>query len=154
MCAKCILKSQSPKIGKCIKTLNMHTLNTFQNRSTYLLGLSRLLLSRLACLSGDLYDLQLFSSFISAIASGALTLGPTEHSPGPSVCLSVWLQSVLWQNGQLDPDAIWGGEWGHPRHSCINGVHVTQGDGAVLEIFLHRNVFDSCLPLWLSGSNH
>jgi len=35
-----------------------------------------------------------------------------EHLLGPSVGLSVSLQSVLWQNGCLDLDAVWGGEWG------------------------------------------
>jgi len=26
--------------------------------------------------------------------------------------LSVCLESVLWQNGWFDPDAVWDGEWG------------------------------------------
>jgi len=29
---------------------------------------------------------------------------------GQSVCVSVCLESVLWQNGCLDPDAVWDGE--------------------------------------------
>jgi len=42
-----------------------------------------------------------------------------DLSPIPSVglyvCLSVCPESVLWQNGWLDSDAIWGGEWGRSR---------------------------------------
>ena len=36
-----------------------------------------------------------------------------------SVCLSVGPESVLWQNGRLDPDAVWGGEWGRSTDGCI-----------------------------------
>jgi len=36
-----------------------------------------------------------------------------------SLCQSVSPQSVLWQNGWLDPDAVWDGEWNHPRHLRI-----------------------------------
>jgi len=36
-----------------------------------------------------------------------------------SVCLSVCLESVLWQNGRLYLDAVWGGEWGRSRDGCI-----------------------------------
>jgi len=35
-----------------------------------------------------------------------------------SVGRSVGLQSVLWQNGWLDPDAVWDGEWGRSRDEC------------------------------------
>ena len=46
-----------------------------------------------------------------------------EHSFGPSVGQSigrsVGLQSVLWQNGRADPDAIWDGEWGRLRDGYI-----------------------------------
>ena len=31
------------------------------------------------------------------------------------VCLFVCPESVLWQNGCLNPDAIWGGDWGRSR---------------------------------------
>jgi len=33
--------------------------------------------------------------------------------------VSVSLESVLWQNGCMDPDAIWDGEWGWSRHGYI-----------------------------------
>jgi len=33
-----------------------------------------------------------------------------------SVCLS---ESVLWQNGWVDPDAVWDGEWGQSNDGCI-----------------------------------
>jgi len=34
---------------------------------------------------------------------------------GLCVCLFVCPESVLWQNGCLNPDAIWGGDWGRSR---------------------------------------
>jgi len=34
-----------------------------------------------------------------------------EHLPVPSVGLCVCLESVLWQNGRVDPDAVWNDEW-------------------------------------------
>jgi len=37
----------------------------------------------------------------------------------PCVSLSVCLESVLWQNGWMDPDAVWGGEWGRSRDGRI-----------------------------------
>ena len=43
----------------------------------------------------------------------------TGLSPRPSVCVSVCPESVWWQNGWMDPDAIWSGEWGGCRHWCI-----------------------------------
>jgi len=36
-----------------------------------------------------------------------------------SVCVCVCPKSVLWQNCRLDPDAVWGGEWGRSRDGCI-----------------------------------
>jgi len=41
---------------------------------------------------------------------------------GWSVCRSVCSESVLWQNGWLDLDAIWDDEWGRPRDGCIKWV--------------------------------
>jgi len=38
-----------------------------------------------------------------------------SRSVGRSVCP----ESVLWQNGCLDPDAVWDGEWGRSRDGCI-----------------------------------
>jgi len=35
------------------------------------------------------------------------------------VGLSVCPECVSWQNGWLDPDAVWGGEWGRSRDGCI-----------------------------------
>jgi len=52
-----------------------------------------------------------------------------QHSSGPSVCLCP--QSVLWQNGWLDLDAIWGDEWGRAwyewtfRHFCPAADSIT-----------------------------
>jgi len=61
--------------------------------------------------------------FISAslsisILSGALMIRACrlEHL---SVCLSVCPEVFLWQNFRLDPDAVWGGEWGRSRDGCI-----------------------------------
>ena len=36
-----------------------------------------------------------------------------------SVCRSVGPENVLWQNGGLDPDAVWGGEWSLGWYGCI-----------------------------------
>jgi len=48
-----------------------------------------------------------------------------------TVCLSVGPQSVLWQNSWLDPDAIWGGEWGWSRDGCITwGGYRQRGRGS------------------------
>jgi len=53
------------------------------------------------------------------------TMGPTRFLlwrsifDFVSVCLSVCPQSVLWQNGWLDPSAVSGGEWGRSRDGCI-----------------------------------
>jgi len=35
------------------------------------------------------------------------------------VCMSVCLESVLWQNGWTDLDAVWGGEWDRLKDGCI-----------------------------------
>jgi len=42
-----------------------------------------------------------------------------------SVGWSVCLVDELWKNGQLNLDAIWGGEWGRSRDGCIiDGVEI------------------------------
>jgi len=47
-----------------------------------------------------------------------------------SVCLSVCqsVQSVQWQNGRMDLDAIWGGECGQSR-GVLDGVVIVEGNG-------------------------
>jgi len=51
-----------------------------------------------------------------------------------SVCVSVCPESVLWQNGWLDPDAIWNGEWGQLRDGCIRwGWWSSKGKGQFWE---------------------
>jgi len=52
--------------------------------------------------------------------------------PRPSVCLCVCLESVLWQNGRLDPDAVWGGEWGRSRDGVLDGGGARRREWAVL----------------------
>jgi len=39
-----------------------------------------------------------------------------------SVGLSVSPEGVLWQNGRLYPDTVWGGDWGRSRD--VRGVYV------------------------------
>ena len=39
--------------------------------------------------------------------------------PSVGLCVSVWPESVLWQNGWLNPDAVWDIEWGRWRDGCI-----------------------------------
>jgi len=56
-------------------------------------------------------------SFSISIASVGGIL--TDHSHRPSVSRSVCLESDLWQNGWVDPDAVWEDEWGRSRDECI-----------------------------------
>jgi len=52
------------------------------------------------------------------------------HVSHLSVCVSVSMQSVLWQNGWIDPDAIWDGEWGWLTDGCIrSGWWLSKGKG-------------------------
>jgi len=39
-----------------------------------------------------------------------------------SVCVSVSLESELWQNSSVDLDAIWCGEWGWSSDECIRSL--------------------------------
>jgi len=50
-----------------------------------------------------------------------------------SVCLS---ESVLWQNGCVDPDAVWDREWGQSNDGSIRWVVIIEGEGAVLMVNL------------------
>jgi len=70
--------------------------------------------------------------------------------PRPSVCLSVGPEIVLWQNGRLDPDAIWGGEWGRSRTGVLDGVVIVEREGAVLGEFevSHCNQWGLCNALF------
>jgi len=75
-------------------------------------------------------------------------------SVSQSVSLPVGPESVLWQHGWLDPDTIWGGEWGRSRDGCIRWVHVPQGEGKFFVsiglngVFFNRNIFNSCVKSW------
>jgi len=60
------------------------------------------------------------ASLSISIVSGALMVRNfrLDHCP----------QSVLWQNGWLDLDAVWGGEWSGPRHWCVRwGPRASRG---------------------------
>jgi len=46
-----------------------------------------------------------------------------------SVCRSVYPESVLWQIGWLDPDAVWDGEWVEEM-GVLDGVEIVEGEGA------------------------
>ena len=65
-----------------------------------------------------------------------VSVGPVELSVTPvcvcvCVCLSVCPESVLWQNGWTDPDAIWGGELGWLRYGHIRwGWWSSKGRGS------------------------
>ena len=63
----------------------------------------------------------------------------TEHV-GRSVCLSVCSQSVLWQNGRLDPNAVWDGKWGRSTYGCIRRGGDRRREGAVLDLNLGRPI--------------
>jgi len=70
------------------------------------------------------------ASLSISIASSALTLRNIrlDHL---SVCWSVGrTQSIFWQNGWLDPGAVWDGEWGRSRDRCIGwGWRLSKGKG-------------------------
>jgi len=55
-----------------------------------------------------------------------------KYKPRPSVSRSVYrsvgLESVLWQNGWLDSDAVWSGEWGRGM-GVLDGVVIVKGKG-------------------------
>jgi len=60
------------------------------------------------------------------LARRSLSIGVigVDLLPIPSVGLCVCVcdvvpESVLWQNGCVDPDAVWGGEWGQLRDGYI-----------------------------------
>jgi len=36
-------------------------------------------------------------------------------------------ESVLWQNGQMDPDAVWGSEWVGGGLGVLDGVVIVEG---------------------------
>jgi len=58
-----------------------------------------------------------------------------------SVCACRSVHSVLWQNGWVDRDAIWDGEWGQSRDGCIKlGVVIVEGEGAVLGLNLEHPI--------------
>jgi len=46
------------------------------------------------------------------------------------MCLSVGPESVLWQNGWLDLDAIWDGEWGRSMVGVLDWMEIVEGKGA------------------------
>jgi len=87
-------------------------------------------LSFLYCLNGN-FGVNISSVSLSSVRTQGMEdlLGP---SVGQSVCLSVGLQSVLWQNGRADLDTVWGGEWSQSRDFVIDGVVIVEGKGAVV----------------------
>ena len=75
-----------------------------------------------------------FSSVLSLLARRLVSIDRKHYWNRPvaypicrSVCVSVSLcpESILWQNGWLDPDSVWGGERGWSRDECIrlDGYH-------------------------------
>jgi len=59
---------------------------------------------------------------------------PLSLSRGPSVGIRTCEQ---WQHGWLDPDAVWGGEWDGPSHSCVRWkCTCLKGKGLFLAWFL------------------
>jgi len=68
-------------------------------------------------------SLNLPTLFISRVALYQASVSGLCDGTYRSVCLSVWrfvcLQIVLWQNGWVDPDTVWDGEWVWSRNGCI-----------------------------------
>jgi len=46
----------------------------------------------------------------------------------------------IWKNGWLDLEAIWGGKWGRSKDDVLDGVEITQGEGAILWVNLGCSV--------------
>ena len=72
------------------------------------------------------------------IISASLTINVIERKRSSywlvayPLCRSVGPESVLWQHGWLDLDAVLGGEWGRPRDVCIRwGDDRRRGRGSV-----------------------
>jgi len=60
-----------------------------------------------------------------------------------SVCVLDCPESVLWQNGWIDPDAVWNGEWGRSRDGCIRwGSTCCKGKEEFQGVI--RRVYRSC----------
>ena len=84
---------------------------------------------------------------IASVSADGVDLSPSP-SVGRSVCLCP--ESVLWQNGWLDPDAAWDGEWGRSRDGCIRlGWWSSKGRGSFginlgRPIVTNGNLLPSC----------
>jgi len=66
----------------------------------------------------------------ASISANGVDLSPIP-SVGRYVGLCVCPESVPWQNGWLDPDAVWDGEWGRSRDGCITlGGNCRRGRGS------------------------
>jgi len=61
------------------------------------------------------------SPFGTVFISLSLSIRTMKNKDSWYTCVgwSVWPESVLWQNGWLDLDAIWDGEWGRSKDGCI-----------------------------------
>jgi len=57
-------------------------------------------------------------------------------SVGQSVCQ----QRALWQNGSVNPDAVWNGKRSRSRDECIRWVVIVEGEMAVLGLNLGRPI--------------
>ena len=54
----------------------------------------------------------------------------------------------------MDPDAVWGGEWGRSRDGCIRWVVIVEMEGAVLGVILgHPIVTNGDFVAWVWESD-
>ena len=75
------------------------------------------------CIGVTVLFLYLFFSCVAVYQASISGLcDGTCRSVSLSVCWSVCPQSVLWQNGWVDLDAVWDGEWGRSTDGCIRWV--------------------------------
>jgi len=73
---------------------------------------------------------------VTACAVQVFSTLATQLSPIPSVGLSVGLESLLCQNGCLDPDGVGVAEWGWSRDGCIRcGWQSSKGRGSFVGEF-------------------
>jgi len=64
------------------------------------------------------------------------------------------VRRVYWQNGELDLDAIVGGEWGQSRDGCISWVDIIEGEVAGLGLNVGHPIATNRILCARGGSSH
>jgi len=93
--------------------------------------------------------LVMFMSFVVISASLSISIASVSGSCYGTFAwtISVCQQSLLWKNGWVDPDAVWGGEWGRSRNArVLDGVVIVERKGSFVSEFgaSHCNQWRLC----------